>query len=185
MVGMNPSLPLGAHAPEFDLPGVDGRNHSLESFSQKPILVVIFSCNHCPYVKAYEGRMVSIQRDYAGKGVQLVAINSNDEKSYPEDGFPQMVERAEQKGFNFPYLRDASQSVVEAYGGVCTPHAFVFDKERLLRYRGRIDDSRDPSNVTSPDLRNALDDLVAGVEVKVSDTRPFGCSIKWFSMKPL
>jgi peroxiredoxin len=179
------TLGLGAPAPDFDLPGVDGKNYSLGSFKDKPVLVVIFSCNHCPYVKAYEDRMVSIQRDYAGKGVQFVAINSNDDKAYPEDSFPEMVKRAEGKGFNFPYLRDAQQKVVEAYGGVCTPHVFAFDGGRRLRYRGRIDDSKEASKVTTNDLRNALEDLVAGREVRTPDTRPFGCSIKWYSMKPV
>ena len=178
------TLELGARAPDFDLPGVDGRRYSLATFEGKPALVVVFSCNHCPYVKAYEDRMVSIQGDYADKGVQFVAINSNDDKAYPEDGFPEMVKRAKQKGFNFPYLRDESQKVVEAYGGVCTPHVFAFDGNRVLRYRGRIDDSRDPSKVTTHDLRNALDDLLQDKEVRVPDTRPFGCSIKWYSMKP-
>jgi peroxiredoxin len=178
------TLGLGAPAPDFDLPGVDGKNYSLSSFKDKPVLVVIFSCNHCPYVKAYEDRMVSIQRDYAGKGVQFVAINSNDDKAYPEDSFPEMVKRAKEKGFNFPYLRDEPQKVVEAYGGVCTPHAFAFDAGRRLRYRGRIDDSKEASKVTTNDLRNALEDLIAGREVRTPDTRPFGCSIKWYSMKP-
>lgn len=178
------TLGLGARAPDFDLPGVDGKRYSLATFEGKSVLVIVFSCNHCPYVKAYEDRMVSIQQDYEGKGVQLVAINSNDEKAYPEDSFPEMVKRAKQKGFNFAYLRDESQKVVEAYGGVCTPHVFAFDSGRALRYRGRIDDSRDPSKVSSHDLRNALDDLLQGREVRVPDTRPFGCSIKWYSMKP-
>jgi len=179
------TLGLGAPAPDFDLPGVDGKNYSLSSFKDKPVLVVIFSCNHCPYVKAYEDRMVSIQRDYAGKGVQFVAINSNDDKAYPDDSFPEMVKRAKEKGFNFPYLRDEPQKVVEAYGGVCTPHVFAFDRSRKLQYRGRIDDSKEEGKVTAHDLRNALDDLVAGNPVRVADTRPFGCSIKWYSMKPV
>ena len=178
-----PSLALGARAPDFDLPGVDGRSYSLDSFKDKPVLVVIFSCNHCPYVKDYETRMVSIQREYGPKGVQIVAVNSNDEKAYPEDSFPNMVKRAEERGFNFPYLRDEGQAVVEAYGGICTPHVFAFDGGRTLRYRGRIDDSRDISKVTTPDLRNALDDIIAGRAVRVSDTKPFGCSIKWYSAK--
>ncbi len=181
---MVPTLPLGASAPDFDLPGVDDSRYSLASFSNKAVLVVIFSCNHCPYVKDYETRMVSIQGEYASKGVQLVAINSNDDRAYPEDSFPEMVKRAKERGFNFPYLRDKSQKVVEAYGGVCTPHVFVFDSRRVLRYRGRIDDSRDKAKVTTHDLRNALDDLVAGKAVRVPDTKPFGCSIKWYSMKP-
>lgn len=181
---MVPTLGLGAPAPDFDLPGVDNRRYSLSSFQGKPVLVVVFSCNHCPYVKDYETRMVSIQRDYAGKGVQFVAINSNDDKTYPEDGFSEMVKRAKARGFNFPYLRDETQEVVEAYGGVCTPHVFAFDSKRFLRYRGRIDDSRDPSKVTSNDLRNALDDMLAGRNVRSPDTKPFGCSIKWYSTKP-
>ncbi len=181
---MTPMLALGAKAPDFELQGVGGKSYSLASFMDKPILVIIFSCNHCPYVVAYEDRMISIQREYASKGVQLVAINSNDEKEYPEDSFPEMVKRAEEKRFNFPYLRDETQKVVTAYGAACTPHIFAFDEARVLRYRGRIDDSKDPSKVTSPDLRNALDDLIEGVAVRVPDTRPFGCSIKWFTMKP-
>ncbi len=178
------TLELGERAPDFDLQGVDEKRHSLQSFSGKSVLVVVFSCNHCPYVKAYEDRMVSIQKDYAAKEVQLVAINSNDEKSYPEDSFPMMVRRAKEKAFNFPYLRDSTQEVVEAYGGVCTPHVFAFDRNRVLRYRGRIDDSRDAGHVTSHDLRNALDDMTAGRDVRVPDSRPFGCSIKWSSLKP-
>jgi len=181
---MASTLALGSPAPDFDLPGVDNRRYTLLAFNDKPVLVVIFSCNHCPYVKDYETRMVSIQRDYSSKGVQLIAINSNDDKAYPEDSFTEMVKRAKLRGFNFPYLRDETQKVVDAYGGVCTPHVFAFDSKRLLRYRGRIDDSRDPSKVAHPDLRNALDDMVAGGSVRVPDTRPFGCSIKWYSMKP-
>jgi len=179
------TLELDAPAPDFDLPGVDGRHHSLSGFKDRPILVVIFSCNHCPYVVAYEDRMIAIQRDYAKNGVQLVAINSNDEKAYPADAFPEMIKRAKDKGFNFPYLRDEPQKVVEAYGGICTPHVFAFDKGRRLRYRGRIDDSKDASKVTTHVLRNALDDMVNGDAVRVPDTKPFGCSIKWYSMKPV
>jgi peroxiredoxin len=174
-------LPLGSPAIDFDLMGVDGKKRSLASFSDKKVLVVVFTCNHCPYAKAYEDRLVGIQRDYAAKGVQLVAINPNDDKSYPEDSFPEMVKRAKEKGFNFPYLRDETQVVADGYGAVCTPHVFVFDQSRRLRYRGRIDDSRDPTTVKSPDLRNALDDLLASREVRVPDMKPFGCSIKWYS----
>src|SRR5271155_4874608 len=176
-------LERGAKAPDFgDLQGADCKRYSLNSFDSKPVLVIIFTCNHCPYAVAYEDREVGIQRDYAPRGVQLVGINSNDEKSYPEDGYPQMVKRAKEKGFNFPYVRDATQKAAEAYGAVCTPHAFVFDRERKLRYRGRIDDSRDPKAAKSPDLRNALDDLLAGKSVRAPDTRPFGCSIKWMEV---
>jgi len=173
-------LAVGEKAPEFkDLLGVDGKRYSISSFKDKPVLVIIFSCNHCPYAVAYEDRVMAVTRDYTGKGVQFVVVNSNDDKSYPEDSYPKMIERAEEKGFNFPYVRDADQSVAEAYGAVCTPHVFAFDSQRVLRYRGRIDDAREPAKAKSFDLRNALDDLVAGNSVRVADTRPFGCSIKW------
>jgi peroxiredoxin len=175
------TLEFGETAPDFALKGTDGRMYSLSSFAGAPALVVIFSCNHCPYVKAYEDRMVKIQKDYADKGVRLVAINSNDEKAHPEDSFDEMVRRAKDKGFNFPYLRDESQKAVSSYGGVCTPHVFAFDSEKRLRYRGRIDDSKEQAAVQSNDLRNALDDIVGGRQVRVPDTKPFGCSIKWYS----
>ena len=173
-------LSLGDRAPQFEnLLATDGKRYSLDSFSGKTVLVVVFSCNHCPYVKDYEGRMVEVQRDYESRGVQMVAINSNDDRSYPEDSYPEMVKRARERGFNFVYLRDADQKAVDLYGAVCTPHVFLFDAKRVLRYRGRIDDSRRASEVKSPDLRNALDDLLRGVPVRVADTKPFGCSIKW------
>jgi peroxiredoxin len=176
-------LELGARAPDFtDLQGADGKRYSLRSFDDKPVLVVMFTCNHCPYSQAYEDRIISTQRDYAGRGVQVVAINSNDDKSYPEDGYPQMIKRAKDKGFNFPYVRDADQKAATDYGAVCTPHAFAFDEDRRLRYRGRIDDSRDPKQAKSHDLRNALEDMLAGRSVGVADTRPFGCSIKWMEV---
>ncbi len=176
-------LELGKSAPNFEnLKATDGKSYSLDSFREKPVLVVIFSCNHCPYVQAYEDRMIGIQRDYSSRGVQVVAINSNDDKAYPEDSYPEMIKRAHSKGFNFAYLRDPDQKAVDSYGAVCTPHVFAFDNERKLRYRGRIDDSRDPNSVKSPDLRNAIDDLLAGKKVSVADTKPFGCSIKWIKM---
>lgn len=173
-------LAIGETAPDFEnLLGTDGKKYSLASYQSKPVLVVIFSCNHCPYVQAYEDRMIAIQRDYAKKGVQLVAINSNDEKVSPGDSYSEMVSRAKARGFNFPYLRDETQGAVDSYGGVCTPHVFAFDDKRVLRYRGRIDDSKDPTLVKSNDLKNALDDIISGHEVRVPDTKPFGCSIKW------
>jgi peroxiredoxin len=177
-------LRAGAPAPPFDLPGTDGGRHSLASFAAKPVLVVIFSCNHCPYVQAFEDRMVAVQRDYAPRGVQLVAINSNDERDYPDDSFPHMVERAKAKGYNFPYLRDESQQVADAYGAVCTPHALAFDRDRRLRYQGRIEDGRDAAQTTRRDLREALDDLLAGKAVRVPETPAFGCSIKWGRVTP-
>ncbi len=172
-------LPIGSTAIDFDLKGTDGKKYSLGSFKDKKAVVVVFSCNHCPYVQAYEDRMVQIQKDYAGKGVTLVAINSNDDQNYPEDSFPNMVSRVKAKGLNFPYLRDESQEIAKAYGAICTPHIFAFNQARKLVYKGRIDDNRDPSAVKRHDLRLALDSILAGHEPSVQETRPFGCSVKW------
>src|SRR5881398_1395619 len=126
-------LPLGASAVDFQLKGVDGKTHSLNSLSDSKAVVVVFSCNHCPYVQAYEDRMVQIQKDYSPKGVTLVAINSNDDTGYPEDSYPNMIKRAEERGFNFPYLRDDTQEIARKYGAICTPHVFAFDQQRRRR----------------------------------------------------
>jgi peroxiredoxin len=175
-----PGLHVGDPAPPFDLPGVDGESHSVQRYADKDVLVVMFTCNHCPYVQATESRLVEIQRDYADKGVQLVAINSNDSAKYPEDSFDEMVKRAERKGFNFPYLRDKSQEVAKAYGAVCTPEMFVFDKARNLRYRGKVDDNWEhPDKVKRRFLREALDEILAGKEVTHPWEPAIGCSIKW------
>lgn len=170
---------MGSPAVDFELKGVDGKNYSLKSFGDKKAIVVVFSCNHCPYVQAYEDRMVQLQRDYGPRGLTLVAINSNDETNYPEDSFPNMVKRAKEKKFNFSYLRDETQDTARKYGAICTPHVFAFDQKRLLQYKGRIDDNRNPHDVKSRDLRNALDAILSGKPPPVQETRPFGCSIKW------
>lgn len=173
-------LKLGAPAPAFDLPGVDGKNRTLTSFSDKKILVVVFTCNHCPYVQGWEDRLIAIQRDFGSKGVQLVGINANETKNYPEDSFDKMVIRAREKRYNFPYLRDEDQSVTRAFDAACTPEIFAFDSERRLQYHGRVDDNyQDPKAVKSHDLENALDDLLAGRPVKTPLTPAMGCSIKW------
>jgi peroxiredoxin len=171
---------IGDKGPDFvDLMGVCGERHSLADFDQD-LLVLIFSCNHCPVVVAYEDRMIQIQADYADKGVKLIAINPNDDVKYPADNFDSMVRRAAEKEFNFPYLRDDTQEVSRAYGAERTPEVFVLDSDRILRYHGRIDDNtNDPASVQSHDLRNALDELLSGEEVKVPDTTPVGCTIKW------
>lgn len=144
------------------------------------MLVVVFSFNHCPYVQADEDRLVAVQRDYAARGVQLIAINSNDDVKDPEDGFEQMVARAQAKGFNVPCLRDASQAVAKAYGATHTPQLFVFDHERKLRYTGKIDDNgQDPRAVTRHYLREALDALLAGRDPAEAQTHAIGCTIKW------
>lgn len=172
-------LPLGSVAVDFDLKGVDGKKHSLKSFADSKALVVVFSCNHCPYVQAYEDRMVQLQKDYASKGVTLIAINSNDETAYPEDSYLNMIEKAKDRGFNFPYLRDETQEIARKYGAICTPHIFAFNQQRQLQYKGRIDDNRNPDLVKTRDLRNALDAILAGHSPAVQETRPFGCSVKW------
>lgn len=172
------SLRIGQRAPAFDeLPGVDGKPYSLASFSRHPYLVVIFTCNGCPTVKANEDRLVALQERYGAAGVQLVAINANNPYLSPPDAFDEMVRRAQEKRFNFPYLKDAAGAVAEQFGAISTPHVFVLDVSRRLQYKGRIDDARDPARATRSDLENALRDLFAGSPVTVPETQPFGCAI--------
>lgn len=167
-------------APNFDLPGVDGKRYNLGCFSDKKILVIAFTCNHCPYVQAYEDRIIALQRDYAPKGVQFVAINANETKNYPEDSFDKMVIRAQEKKFNFLYLRDEDQSVAQAYDAACTPEFYAFDQGGALRYHGRLDDNyQNPKQVKSNDIKNAIEDLLAGKPVATPLTPAIGCSIKW------
>ena len=176
------SLPIGAKAPDFSLPGTDGKTHTLASFADKKVLVIAVSCNHCPYVQAAEDRMIAFQRDYGPKGVQLVAINPNDESVYPEDSFESMKQRAKARGFNFVYLRDESQKVAKSFGAVCTPEFFVFDKDRKLMYHGRIDDGhKEAAKAKKHDLREAADAALAGKAVADPITMAMGCSIKWKS----
>lgn len=176
----NCRLKINDSAPDFNLPGIDGKNHALASFADKKILVVFFTCNHCPYVQGWEGRMIEMQRNYGPKGVQLIGINSNETKNYPEDSFEKMIVRAGEKGFNFVYLRDEDQTVANAYNAACTPEFYVFDAERKLQYHGRFDDNhQDPHAARSHDLRNALDDLLANRPVRTPLTPAMGCSIKW------
>jgi len=174
------NLKSGEKALPFNLPGVDGTNHSLREYSEKKAVALVFSCNHCPYVRAWEDRMVEVQADYASRGVQLVAINSNDAVKYPEDSFEKMKERAREKKFNFPYLRDESQEVAKAYGAERTPEVFLFDKNGTLRYHGVIDDNYDdPRAVKIRYLREALDAVLTGTQPKTTETKPVGCTIKW------
>ncbi len=174
------TLQLGEAAPDFDLPGVDGKNHSLAEFAEASLLVVAFTCNHCPYVVGSEERINKLQADYAPRGVALVAINSNETDNHPTDSFEHMVQHAKEKGFQFPYLRDDSQDVALAYGALRTPHFYVFDAERKLRYTGRMDDNpRNPGQETTRELRDALDALLEGNEPPVALTNPIGCNVKW------
>lgn len=182
-------LLLGASAPEFDLPGVDGRNYSLKNFAKAKVLMIAFICNHCPTAQAYEERLKKLVADYQNKGVALVAISPNDPKSvrldelgYTDlsDSFEEMKIRASHKKYNFPYLYDGEHSKVsKLYGPTATPHVFIFDAERKLRYLGRIDDSEREGLVKVHDARNALEALLAGREIKIGKTNTFGCSIKW------
>jgi peroxiredoxin len=173
------TLTMTTEAPPFDLPGVDGRNHSLGDYADAPILAIVWSCNHCPYVQGWEGRMKAIQRDYADRGFRLVAINSNDTERYPADSFDEMKARAEAEGFNFDYLYDEDQSVARAYGPERTPEVYLFDERRRLVYHGAIDDNRDEESVTRHHLREAIDALLEGRDPSVRETPPVGCSIKW------
>jgi peroxiredoxin len=187
-------LPLGSSAPDFNLPGVDGKNWTLKDFAEAKILVVVFTCNHCPTAQDYEDRIKDIVNDYKAKNVSVVAINGNDPKalrldelawSEMSDSFPEMKLRAEAHRFNFPYLYDGdTETVAKAYGPVATPHAFVFDAERTLRYAGAIDDSQRLDHVTKHYLRDALDALLAGKAPAVAQTKVIGCSTKWASKEP-
>jgi peroxiredoxin len=172
------TLSIGAPGPTFEgLLGTDGRRYGSSSFADRDALVLIFSSNRCPTAKAYGERMNALQHDYGRRGVQLMALNSNDPRLYPDESYPRMVERAAEDGYTFPYLVDDGQRVAKAYGVTCTFHLFVLDRERRLRYEGRFDNSRITANVTSHDLRNALDAVLAGQDVRVMTTRPFGCSL--------
>ncbi len=174
-------LKIGTVAPDFkDLPGIDGQKYSLSSFADRKVAVVVFSCNHCPYVQAYEDRMIAFQKDYGSRGVQLIAINSNEIEHYPEDNFDAMVKRAKLKGYNFPFLRDDDQSVATAYGATHTPEFFVFDEKRKLRYHGKFDDNyQNPKGVRATYVKNAVDALLAGKDVAEPETYSIGCTIKW------
>lgn len=183
------TLSIGSPAPDFNLPGVDGKNYKLSDFADAKVLVVVFTCNHCPTAQAYEQRIKDLAQDYRGKGVALVAISPNDPKAvrldelgYTDlgDSFEEMKIRAQDQKFNFPYLYDGDEEKVSrAYGPTSTPHLFIFDSGRKLRYAGRIDDSEKPDKIKSRDAQNAVDALLAGRPVRVAKTKTFGCSIKW------
>ena len=187
--GQIETLKIGAKAPNFSLPGVDGKRHKLSDLNKADILVIVFTCNHCPTAQAYEERIKQLAADYRSKGVALVAISPNDpeavrldELGYSDlsDSLEEMKVRARDKKFNFPYLYDGDkQEVSRACGPISTPHVFIFDKQRVLRYVGRVDDSEKLDRVKSQDARNAIEAVLAGTSVPVETTRTFGCSIKW------
>ena len=175
------TLPIGQSAPDFDLPGVDEKRYALASFKDAPVLVVSFWCNHCPFVIGSEDRMKRFVADYAPRGVAVVAINSNETENHPGDSFEKMVERAQQREYNFPYLRDETQEVARAYGALRTPHFYAFDRDRKLRYTGRMDDNpRTPGTEKTHELRDAVDAILEGRRVPVEMTNPIGCNVKWW-----
>ena len=170
-------LSIGDKAPDWKgLQGVDDKSHALGDYQDAKAVVVVFTCNHCPVAKAYEDRLVAFQKAYQDKGVQLVAINVND---LPADRLDKMKQRAEQKGFNFPYLFDPSQQTGRDYGATCTPHFFLFDGERKLAYVGAMDDNMNASKAKEPYLQNAVDAVLAGKTPEKAVTQQKGCGIKW------
>lgn len=174
------SISFGAAAPDFSLPGIDGKTYTPADFKNKKALVIVFMCNHCPYVQAVWNRLIALQKKFGQVGVQLVGINANDDTHYPEDGFEKMKEYANQHGHNFPYLRDATQQTAKAYGAVCTPDIFVYDENQKLAYHGRIDDNwQEPEKVTKRELAEALTALISGKKPNPDQKPSMGCSIKW------
>lgn len=173
-------IELGTPCPDFKLPATDGKTYSRDDFKSAKVLVVAFTCNHCPYVQAYEGRLIELVSQYRPKSVEFVCINANDEKAYPDDSFDNMKDRATRWKYNFYYLHDATQKVARAFDAACTPEFYVYDADRKLRYHGRLDDNhKEPQKVKSRFLAEALDDLLAGQNPRTAQTAALGCSIKW------
>ena len=174
-------LPLGTRAPDFSLRNVDGQMVSLSDFQGRPALLVIFMCNHCPFVKHIAEQLAQLGRDYQGVGVGIVAISSNDIANHPEDSPEQMIHEVEQRGYSFPFLYDEDQDVAIAYQAACTPDFYVFDGDQKLAYRGQLDSSRPDSGipVTGQDLRAALDAILAGEPAAEHQVPSIGCNIKW------
>ena len=169
---------LGSKAPYFSLPDTDGNNLSIENFS-KEILVVIFTCNHCPYAKAVEDRLIKLANDYNSK-VDFVLISSNDAENYPEDSPEKMAEQAESKSYPFPYLFDETQEIAKAYSAVCTPDIFLYNNDRELEYRGRLDDNwKEPEKVSREELKMAIEIVLKGEEIDFTQIPSMGCNIKW------
>lgn len=174
------TTPLGTPILPFDLPSVDGKNYSVDSFKDAKVLVVVFSCNHCPYAKAAWPLLIDLYNKFRSQGVAFVGINPNDETAYPEDDFDTMKVKAKEWGIPFPYLRDDSQEVAHIYDARCTPDIYVYDKERKLAYRGRINDNwQEPEKVTRHDLSDAIEALLAGKKPGEPQVPSMGCSIKW------
>ena len=179
------TIDVGKPAPGFHLKGMDGKFRSLADYADSKAVVVVFTCNHCPAAVKAEDRLIQLQKDYAARGVQLIAINSNEDEGHPTDSYEHMIQRAADKGFNFPYLRDETQQVATAYGALRTPHVFLLDQSRKVVYHGRVDDNiNDAGAVTRHDLREALDEALEGKQVSVAITQPVGCTVKWRGKDP-
>ena len=178
------TLQLGEKAPDFKLPATDGKTYSLDGFKTVSVLVVFFTCNHCPFVIGSDEATRATALHFRDKGVAFIGINSNSENTHPEDGFDTMVKRMEEHKFPWVYVRDKSQDVARAYGGLRTPHFFVFNHERKLVYIGRgVDNPRNTAEMTTNDLERALEEVVAGKPVSVPMTNPIGCNVKWEGME--
>ncbi|MDA0346588.1 MAG: redoxin domain-containing protein [Verrucomicrobia bacterium] len=190
-----PRLPIGSDTIPFNLPGIDGEMHTLEDYADSKLLVIAFTCNHCPSAQAYEERLNDLATRYSKEDVALVAISPNDDKAvridelgYTEynDSLEEMILRAQEQDFKFPYLYDGeNQETSWAYGAWVTTHILIFDENRKLRYNGRVDDNDNPAEVTSHDTRNAIDALLAGQPVPIEETKVFGCSVKWAAKRPM
>lgn len=176
---------LGQPCPDFKLPSVDGRSYARDDFKGAKAFLVMFICNHCPYVQAVEDRLIALGHRYQGKPVQIIAICSNDAENYPDDSFENMKKRAQEKGYPFPYLHDETQGVAKSFDAICTPDFFLYDQQMKLTYRGRLDDSwKDPSGVRNEELKAAIDALVADQTPSRTQIPSMGCSIKWKPGKP-
>ena len=174
------ALAIGETAPEFNLRGVDGNTHSFAGVAGEKATVIMFWCNHCPYVIPNQDRVIAMQSALQAQGVRFAAICANNAEAYPDDGYEAMQKRAAQKGYNFPYLHDESQAAAKAYGAQRTPEVFLFDSARRLRYHGRIDDNHESVNAAkSHDLRNAINAVLAGTVPDPAETGALGCTIKW------
>lgn len=174
-----PQPELGLLCPSFSLPGVDGKTHTNQEFAGQAMLV-LFICNHCPYVKAIEDRLITLGQDLEKLGVAMLGVCSNDGQKYPDDSFENMRKRSQEKNYSFLYLHDESQSVAKAFDAVCTPDFFLYDKNHKLYYRGRLDDNwKEPSLVTKRELYQAAKDCVAGKAPSTEQLSSMGCSIKW------
>jgi peroxiredoxin len=177
---MSFTLQIGERAPDFRLPATDGKTYALEDFASDPVLVIFFTCNHCPYVTGSDESTRKTAEKFAGRGVRFVAINSNSKNTYADDDFPHMVERMGEQKFPWIYLHDATQDIARAYGALRTPHFYMFDRDRKLIYTGRaVDNPRQAENSQTHDLERALEEHLAGKPVSVPLTNPIGCNVKW------